>query len=235
MPAAGRGTRLGGPQPKPLIDVGGRPLFVHAAAPFLAHPDCVEVVIAAPADCADDYRAAAERFLQTRPVCVVAGGATRQQSVARALQALQSAAEAVLIHDAARPLVGRELIDRVWTALHEDCAAVVPGLPVADTVKRAALPSLIVEQTLKREGLFTVQTPQAMLRPLITAAHRRTQNIGFAGTDDAALVEFCRLGLVRIVPGDPRNIKVTTADDLQFVRFVLGDSDTPAPATERNG
>jgi 2-C-methyl-D-erythritol 4-phosphate cytidylyltransferase len=219
MPAAGGGLRLGGERPKALVEIAGAPMFIHAARPFLQHAQCIEVVVAAPAGWEAAFQTAADAEWGEKRVRVVTGGARRQESVARALAALLSEAEFVLIHDAARPMVSEALIARVLTALGESVAS-VPVIPVADTLKRMDERSEVVE-TVDRAGLTSVQTPQGMLRAAAEQAHRRARSTGFEGTDDAALIEHFALGAIKAVPGDPRNFKITTADDLEMARILL--------------
>ncbi len=216
MPAAGDGLRLGSNIPKALIEIHGEPLFLHALRPFLQMDRCLEAVIAAPRDYLQHFRSRVPAHVR-----VVAGGRTRQESVGLALAAVSQACDAVLVHDAARPLVHEHLIQRVLGGLTAEFAAVVPGLPVSDTVKRVHGQTGMVAETVDREALFTVQTPQALRWGVAVEAYRRLTTEPFAGTDDVSLVEHFRLGSVRLVEGDARNIKVTTADDLRRVHGFL--------------
>ena len=150
---------------------------------------------------------------------LVAGGAERSDSVAAGVAALPPACRVVLVHDAARPFVDAALIDRVIEGVRAG-NAVVPAVAVTDTIKEtdAADPDRIA-RTVPRESLRRVQTPQGFSRQVLEEAHARARRDGVSGTDDAALVE--RLGgVVRIVAGDPRNLKVTTAEDLEFAEYL---------------
>jgi 2-C-methyl-D-erythritol 4-phosphate cytidylyltransferase len=147
---------------------------------------------------------------------VVTGGATRAESVRAALAEVPEDALAVLVHDAARPLVSDAIVERVLQPLSEGFDGAVPGLPIPDTVKR--VDGGVVVETVDRSGLVAVQTPQAFAAPVLRAA--------FAGdltgaTDCASLVERAG-GRVRVVPGDPRLLKVTTPEDLALVERMLG-------------
>jgi 2-C-methyl-D-erythritol 4-phosphate cytidylyltransferase len=145
---------------------------------------------------------------------VVAGGHTRQESVWLALQAAPAAARVILVHDAVRPFLTRALIDALIAAAERDGAAIC-ALPIAETVKRVR--DGLVEATVDREGLWTVQTPQAFRAAVLREAHDKARRDGFVGTDEAMLVE--RLGhSVRVVPGLPENVKITTPDDLRRAR-----------------
>lgn len=207
--AAGRGERFGGERPKQYRDLLGRPLLRHTLDAFRHHPsiDLVQVVIQ-PAH-ARWYAAAAAGLDLPEPVD---GGADRQESVRRGLERLarrSPAPDFVLIHDAARPLVDAETIAAVRAAL-DDGPAAVAAVPVTDTLKRVEGAACV--GTVDRAGLWRALTPQGFRFPDILDAHRRLA--GRTLTDDAAVAE--RAGLpVRIVPGNPDNIKVTTQDDLR--------------------
>jgi 2-C-methyl-D-erythritol 4-phosphate cytidylyltransferase len=147
-------------------------------------------------------------------VVVVAGGAERQESVARALDAVPAAIDLVLVHDAVRPFINRALVDRVLAAAG-DCGAAICALPITETVKRVT--DGVVQQTVDRTGLWAVQTPQAFRAELLREAHDKARRAGLLGTDDAMLVE--RLGHpVRVVRGLSENIKITTPADLRRAR-----------------
>lgn len=214
VPAAGVGRRVGGRVPKQFRRVGGRPLLLAALRPFVRHPAVGTIVVAAPAAHLARARRVLARLRRRRPTLVVAGGATRQESVWRALAAVPADAALVLVHDAARPFVTRALVDAVLAAARAHGAAVC-GLPVTDTVKRVR--DGVVEATVDRAGLWTVQTPQAFRLPLLREAHEKARREGVEATDDSALVE--RLGVpVRVVPGRAENVKITTREDLRRAR-----------------
>lgn len=219
IPAAGSGVRLGSSLPKALIEIGGEPLFVRAAKPFLKFADCQELIIAVPARELNGFSEQAKRLADAR-VGVVAGGATRQESVRCALAALHSPGETVLVHDAARPFVTEELISAVLDGLR-DCSAALPGLPVKDTIKLVDYESGIVEDTLPREKLYSVQTPQAIRTHLFREAHRQAMKENLIATDDVTLIEYYHLGNVRIVPGSETNFKITTPEDLRRAQQLI--------------
>ncbi len=149
---------------------------------------------------------------------VVAGGEERRDSVAAGLAALPAACQLVLVHDAARPFASVALIDRIIAGARAG-TAVVPGLPVADTIKELQPGTTErVARTVPRHGLRRIQTPQGFPRRILEEAHARAESDGPSATDDAGLVEQAG-GTVHIVPGDPRNLKVTTADDLALAEF----------------
>jgi 2-C-methyl-D-erythritol 4-phosphate cytidylyltransferase len=216
VPAAGRGERLGPGAPKALRLLGGVPLLVHAVR-ALSRARLVDlVVVAAPAGDEAEVRAILDTY--EAEVRVTTGGATRQESVRRALESLEPDVDVVLVHDAARPLAPSDLVDDVVQAVAQGAEAVVPALPVADTIKRVENGRVV--ETLRRDGLYAVQTPQGFTRALLTKAHEAAVIDGFAGTDDASLVE--RLGgEVLVVPGHPDAVKVTRPADLAVAEAAL--------------
>jgi 2-C-methyl-D-erythritol 4-phosphate cytidylyltransferase/2-C-methyl-D-erythritol 2,4-cyclodiphosphate synthase len=208
--AGGRGERAASKQPKQFVDLGdGRTMVGMSVAAFLAAPSITEIVVAVPAGFADAVTAMSR-------VRVVEGGARRQDSMANAFRAISPAAEVVVVHDAARPFVKTPLIEHTVAAEREHGAAIA-ALAVGDTVKRAVASgsTFRVEETLPRQNIFLAQTPQAFRRDVLE--HALAASIGSEVTDEAMLVE--RLGgAVYLVSGDPANIKVTTADDLERAR-----------------
>jgi 2-C-methyl-D-erythritol 4-phosphate cytidylyltransferase len=232
MPAAGGGVRLGTDRPKALVEIAGLPMFIQAARPFLRHPQCAEAVIAVPAGWESRFRSAAKSEWGEGRVKVVTGGAVRQESVARALEALTSDAEFVLMHDAARPLIEDGVIERVLVALI-DTVAVVPALPVVDTLKRVDERRMVLE-TVDRRDLVAVQTPQGILREAAKEAYRRALATGFVGTDDVSLIEHFGLGAVAVVNGDPGNFKITTAEDLALGEKLMELQADRAAATRKD-
>ena len=215
--AAGSGTRIGGDTPKQFLEIAGVPMLLRSIRPFVRHPSVGHVVVVLRATDA----AAPPGWLLPHVgamLSVVAGGAERSDSVAAGIAALPDDCQVVLVHDAARPFVDGELIDRVIGAARAG-HAVVPGLAVSDTIKEmdAADPTRIA-RTVPREALRRVQTPQGFPRRLLEEAHARARREGRSATDDAALVEQAG-GTVRVVEGDPRNVKVTTARDLELAEY----------------
>jgi 2-C-methyl-D-erythritol 4-phosphate cytidylyltransferase len=209
IPAGGAGTRLGRRTPKQFLRVGREEILAATVRHFRRHPRVAAIVVAAPA--AHVERA---RRLLGRGVLVVAGGATRQESVRLALAAAPASAALALVHDAVRPFITAELVDAVLAAAVSDGAAIC-ALPVAETIKRVR--DGLVAETVERDGLWAVQTPQAFCADLLREAHDKARRDGVAVTDDAMLVE--RLGhRVRVVPGLAGNVKITTPDDLRRAR-----------------
>jgi 2-C-methyl-D-erythritol 4-phosphate cytidylyltransferase/2-C-methyl-D-erythritol 2,4-cyclodiphosphate synthase len=212
--AGGRGVRLGGARPKQLLTLGGRQILQRSVDAFLASDHIAEIVVALPSDLA----ARMPDYLRDRrkPLQVVEGGARRQDSVANAFARVSSAADVVVIHDAARPLVTSDLIGRTVEAAATYGAAIA-ALPVTDTVKRSDGNRFIVE-TIPRSEVFLAQTPQAFRVDVLRAAFAHIDAAD--ATDEAMLAE--RAGhRVHLVEGDPRNLKITTADDLATAERLL--------------
>ena len=217
--AAGRGERLGPGTPKALRPLAGAPLLVHSVRALAAARNVALVVVAAPPDQLAPVRTLLEGHDTGADLRVVTGGATRQDSVRLALAALPGDVDVVLVHDAARPLVPVDLVDAVATAVRAGAPAVVPALPLADTVKVVA--GDLVRETLDRSVLRAVQTPQGFRRAVLEAAHAAAGGDGARdATDDAGLVE--RLGEpVRVLPGAEEAFKVTRPLDLVLAEAVL--------------
>ncbi|QHT58035.1 2-C-methyl-D-erythritol 4-phosphate cytidylyltransferase [Cellulomonas sp. H30R-01] len=263
LTAAGSGSRLGHALPKALVPLGGEPLVVHAARRLLAARTAagehvVTLVVTAPADHVDTVRSLLEGL--GGDVVVVRGGPTRQSSVAAALDVLASrdGVDVVLVHDAARPLVPPALVARVVEAVRAGHDAVVPGVPVTDTVKQVgqaapgrgapgapvadgspaapgAVPvALPVVRTVPRGDLRAVQTPQGFRFDVLVAAHAHGSHVAhdeaLAASDDAGLVELAG-GPVWVVEGHEDAAKVTTARDLAVAELVLAAAAPDATAS----
>ena len=241
LTAAGSGSRLGAGVPKALVPVGGVSLLRRAAAGLIASGTVSHVVVTAPAEEVDRFRAELEGLLDAAAAAgagrcggieVVAGSPrSRQASVALGLAAALAAvpqADVVIVHDAARALTPPEVTQRVVAAVRAGHEAVVPALPVTDTVKeveprREGEPEPVVG-TPRRDRLRAVQTPQGFSTPVLVAAHRagaeRAGDEALAASDDAGLVEACG-GSVVVVAGDERAMKVTTPMDLALAELLL--------------
>jgi 2-C-methyl-D-erythritol 4-phosphate cytidylyltransferase len=213
--AAGRGDRLGVDRPKAFAKLGGRVLLAESLE-RLDRSDWIEsIVIVAPEGWEEPAILLAEELSASKAVACVTGGATRADSVRAGLGEVPEEAPVVLVHDAARPVLPEEVIERVISALAEDWDGAVPGLPLADTVKRAGPESAVVE-TVDRSDLYAVQTPQAFAADEL----RRALAGSGEGTDCASFVEAAG-GRVKVVEGDRRLVKITDAADLQFVESLL--------------
>lgn len=219
IPAGGAGLRMGrGSGRKQYLELGGEPVVVRAVRPFLGHPDVDWVVVALPSEDVAD-----PPFPVPAGVTVVEGGDERGDSVRRALEAVPEGAAVVLIHDAARPLLSRAVLDRVLNAVAPGTGAIA-AVPVSDTLKRVGEGG-VVTGTLDRAGLWRAQTPQGFPRAMILEAYRRAAAEGVVATDDAALIERYG-GRVVVVDGDRRNLKITRPEDLDRARELLAAAGT---------
>ncbi|MCX2184261.1 2-C-methyl-D-erythritol 4-phosphate cytidylyltransferase [Streptomyces sp. SKN60] len=227
IPAAGRGVRLGPGAPKALRALNGTPMLIHAVRAMAASRAVSLVVVVAPSDGAAEVKNLldAHALPDRTDYVVVPGGETRQESVHLGLKAVPDDITTVLVHDAARPLVPVDTVDAVIEAVRDGAVAVVPALPVADTVKevepaeRPGGPEQVVA-TPVRARLRAVQTPQGFDRETLVNAHATVALIGDGATDDAGMVE--KLGApVVVVPGHEEAFKVTRPLDLVLAEAVL--------------
>ena len=194
-------------------------MLVHAVRALAASRVVDIVVVAAPEDSADDVAGMLAEQSFGAEVVVITGGDTRQDSVARALLTLPDDVDVVLVHDAARPLVPVEVVTAVASAVRSGRPAVVPGLPVVDTIKRVDDAS-DVTQTVDRTSLRAIQTPQGFDRQVLQRAHASVDLDDLPATDDAGLVE--RLGIpVHVIPGHEEAFKVTRPFDVVMAEAVL--------------
>jgi 2-C-methyl-D-erythritol 4-phosphate cytidylyltransferase len=224
IPAAGKGVRLGPGAPKALRTLGGVPILVHAVRALTRARAVTHVVVVAPPDGVAEVRALLDSngLPESKEISVVAGGETRQDSVRLGLAALPPDVDTVLVHDAARPLVPVEMVEAVVEAVHAGAPAVVPAVPLADTVKqvepRKDGPEPVVG-TPDRSVLRAVQTPQGFRRDVLAKAHE-TLTEGEGATDDAGLVERSGNPVV-VIPGHEQAFKVTRPLDLVLAEAVL--------------
>ena len=213
--AAGRGERLGGDRPKAFAPLGGRPLLAESLERLEASEWIDAIVVVAPDGWGEPSILVAEELGCGKVVATVTGGPSRAESVRLGVAEAAEDAAALVVHDAARPLLSEEVLDRVLGALGHGWDGAVPGLPLSDTIKRVEEEA--VAETLPRAQLVAVQTPQAfaaaVLRPALEG------DVSHA-SDCASLVE-ARGGRVTVVPGDPRLLKVTTPEDLALVESWL--------------
>ena len=218
LAAAGRGERLGSDRPKAFARLGGRPLLAESLERLEGSGWIDFIVIAAPAEWEEPAILLAEELGAGKVSSVVTGGASRSESVREALAEVADDAAVVLVHDAARPLLPDDVIERVLAPLSEGWDGVVPGLPVSDTVKRVEGERVV--ETLPRGELVAVQTPQAFIASVLREALAGDVS---AASDCASLVE-ARGGRVKVVEGDPRLLKVTSAEDLALLETWLAPS-----------
>src|ERR1700684_1513399 len=224
IPAAGLGTRMGVETPKQFLELDGMPLIIFTLRRLAACAAITDFVISTRAEDVVSLEDKVAKAALGRPARVVHGGDTRQQSVANALAQVDPSTEIVLVHDAVRPFVTREQIDRVIAEAHTRGAAIL-GLPAIDTikeVKRASLPEdvALISATIPRERIVLAQTPQAFSYGLLREAFRKAQQDGITASDESSLVE--RFGHdVFVVLGSERNLKITRPADMDLARFYL--------------
>ena len=217
VPAAGSGQRLAAGVPKAFFHLDGRTLVERAVSCLLESGVIDRVVVAVPAD-----RTGQAKLILGREATIVAGGANRGESVSRALAAVADAQQPsfVLVHDAARPLTPPGLVVRVVEALRAGHSAVVPALPLSDTIKAVDANGMVLG-TPERAGLRAVQTPQGFATELLLRAYQRAGEItGVDFTDDASMVEHIG-GQVQVVDGDPLAFKITTQWDMLLAKALV--------------
>ncbi len=219
LPAAGRSSRFGDPKQKKIYaDLDGRAVWLRAVEPFVSRDDVVQTIVAIAPEDRELFERRYRPSVAFLNITVIDGGAERYDTIAKALEIVDPSCEFVAVHDAARPCLSADLVETVFTAVRQ-YGAVVPGLPVADTLKRVDPHSGLVLETVPRAGLVAVQTPQAFRRELLIRAYaNRSQVSGI--TDDAQLVEA--LGHpCHVVDGSPFNLKITTTSDLTLASALL--------------
>ncbi len=213
--AAGRGERLGGDRPKAFAKLGGRPLLAESLE-RLERSEWIEaIVIVAAAEWEEPSILVAEEIGAGKVSACVTGGAARADSVRIGVAEVPDDAAVILVHDAARPLLPEEVVERVIAPLGEGWDGAVPGLPVSDTLKRADGGAVV--ETVDRSGLYAIQTPQAFVADTLRRSLAESEG---APTDCAGFVEAWG-GRVCVVEGDRRLVKVTTPEDLALVERLL--------------
>ncbi len=213
--AAGRGERLGGDRPKAFAPLRGRPLLAESLERLEASDWIDAIVVVAPEGWEEPSILVAEELGCGKVTATVTGGASRAESVRLGVAEADGDAVALVVHDAARPLISEDVLERVLTALGAGWDGAVPGLPVSDTVKRVRGEQVV--ETLSRAELVAVQTPQAFA----AAALRPALEGEISGASDCASLVEARGGRVTVVAGDPRLLKVTTPEDLALVESWL--------------
>jgi 2-C-methyl-D-erythritol 4-phosphate cytidylyltransferase len=209
--------------PKQFLEIGGVPVLVRSVQAFLAVPRIDAVCVAVRSHEKDRLEAQMKEYKLGDRVKMVEGGDNRQESVGNALAALQCADDdVVLVHDAVRPLIDPSTIERTIDAVVKHGAAIV-GLPAVDTIKQVerTADGAIITSTIPRERVVLAQTPQGARFRLLRKAFKEAEADGFSGTDEASMLE--RAGIeVSVVPGSPRNFKITQPGDIELAEFYLG-------------
>jgi 2-C-methyl-D-erythritol 4-phosphate cytidylyltransferase len=217
IPAAGTGIRMGGETPKQFLSLEGVPIVIHTLRKFTACDVIDEVYLALREEDMERATRDIDREHFSKPVRLVLGGASRQDTVARALAELPPSVEIVLVHDAVRPFIELEMIRRVTEAARKDGAAIL-GIPSVDTIKQVQHQTIL--GTIPRERIVLAQTPQAFRFSILQEAFSRASADGFNATDESSLVE--RLGqTVVVLMGSDRNIKITKPSDLPLARLYI--------------
>jgi 2-C-methyl-D-erythritol 4-phosphate cytidylyltransferase len=234
LPAAGLGTRMaksppdGGTQHrKQFLQLEGVPILLHTIRKFARSTSVAEIVVALRGDDIAWVQDLLDAEDLPKPVRLVVGGDSRQQSVENALRHLDEDTDLVAVHDAVRPFVDLDAVDRV---IHEaaGCGAAILGIVPVDTVKRVHLNR--IETTIPRERLVMAQTPQVFSLPILRAAYARAAEDGFTGTDEASLVERLENVSIHVVPGSDRNIKITKPSDVYLAKLFLAEEKERATA-----
>jgi 2-C-methyl-D-erythritol 4-phosphate cytidylyltransferase len=232
LPAAGLGTRMGRSSPekagtsrKQFMLLDGSPIFLHTVRKFARVPRVSEIVLAVRAEDREWVEDLLKQEKLGKPARVVEGGDSRQQSVENALAAVSPGAEFVAVHDAVRPFIDADTIERVLDEAAESGAAIVGIVPV-DTVKqvgRVQANRAKIRGTLPRERLVLAQTPQVFRLDLLRRAFAAADADGFTGTDESSLVERLEEVEVSVVLGSDRNIKITKPGDMELARLFAKD------------
>ena len=227
LPAAGLGTRMGravpekaGTSRKQFMLLEGSPILLHTIRKFVSSPAVAEIVVALRAEDMEwvEDLLAKERF--GKPVRLVEGGDSRQQSVENALTTLEPGTELVAVHDAVRPFIEHAVLEKVFAEAATTGAAIVGIVPV-DTVKQVHRNK--IRQTIPRERLILAQTPQVFRYDLLKQAFAKAREDGFAGTDESSLVERLDQVEVSVIPGSDRNIKITKPTDMDLAKLFLAE------------
>ena len=217
IPAAGTGIRMGGATPKQFLSLEGVPIFVHTLRKFVAAEVIDEIFVGLRAEDLERVAKEIEPEHFIKPVRLVAGGASRQETVGRCLEQAPPGVEVVVVHDAVRPFVDLGLIRQVVEAARQDGAAIL-GIPSVDTIKKVERQT--ITGTIPRERIVLAQTPQAFRYSLLKQAYERAREEGFCSTDESSLIEHHGQN-VTVIMGSDRNIKITKPSDLPLARLYI--------------
>jgi len=220
LPAAGLGTRMSKTAKKQFLQLNGVPILVHTLRRFGAIESVQEIIVACRAEDMDDVKEMLDGATLSKPVRLVEGGDSRQESVEHALATVADDVDLVAVHDAVRPFADEAMIRKVIAEAAESGAAIVGIVPV-DTVKQVHLAK--IQTTISRDRLVLAQTPQVFRTALLKQAFAKAREDGFIGTDESSLVERLDAVEVHVVPGSDRNIKITRPTDLDLARHFLSE------------
>lgn len=223
VPAAGLGTRFNASVKKTFININGIPLLIHTLKRLCDEEAVTEIIPVLKDEDIENGFELVKKYNLDKIVRIAPGGKERQDSIYNALQLVEnkdrsSVEDIILIHDGVRPFIPKDLIASLIAEL-KNADGAIPGVSVKETLKAAAADGTVVS-TMDREKFWAVQTPQAFFFNIIQKAYEMAYAEGFYATDDAALVERTG-GKVKIIPGSPFNIKVTTPEDMEFVKWIL--------------
>lgn len=228
LPAAGKSTRMSGFQrKKPFVELKGRPVWVRTAEHFQGRPDVCQTILVVSPDDMDWFRETFKANLAFMDIKVVAGGASRAESVRNGISAITEQADFIAVHDAARPLLTTRWVDQIFSAALNH-KAVIPGLRINSTVKKINADGLI-ESTVDRTNLVQAQTPQVFERGLLEKAFAVCRNLSSV-TDEASLVEGMNHP-VHVIEGWDMNIKITTNEDFRMAELYLNSLPKPGGMT----
>ncbi len=220
--AAGCGQRFGAARPKQYLELAGRPVLMRAMDPFLDHGDPDRIILVIPPEDSGYIQEMLDEYLPGARALLVPGGATRQNSVYRGLSAIADEEAFVAVHDAARPLFDGSKLSE-WRNLLEECEAVLPVIPIADTVVEAQ--DGRVSKLLDRRKLGAVQTPQLFKLSTLRAAHMEAIERGEENASDDGGLVLAFGGDIRAVSGDPNNFKITRPEDFEWAERELKEKD----------
>ena len=217
LPAAGKSSRFKDKHyKKPFANMAGRSVWIHSAERFLKRDDCTQIILVIGSEDREDFERKYAANAALMGVLVIDGGQERADSIENALARVKDDIDYIAVHDAARPCIADEWIERVFDEVQKSGAAML-ATPVTGTLKRVG-PQRVIEETVSRQDLWEAQTPQVFRRELLLEAYAKRD--GFTPTDDAQLVE--RIGHpVAVVTGSPLNLKITTKEDLRLAEQAL--------------
>jgi 2-C-methyl-D-erythritol 4-phosphate cytidylyltransferase len=227
LPAAGLGTRMGRSSPekagtsrKQFMLLDGSPILLHTIRKFVSVPAVAEILVALRAEDVAWFGELLAREALAKPVRLVEGGDSRQQSVENALASVAADTDLVAVHDAVRPFIERHTLEAVFTEAAE-CGAAIVGIVPVDTVKQVHRNK--IRQTIPRDRLILAQTPQVFRFDLLKQAFEKAREENFVGTDESSLVERLEQVEVSVVPGSDRNIKITKPSDMDLAKLFLSE------------